>query len=142
MTSTPDRVTAVRSAKRFLTYVASGPSQYAMTESLALPETQFETFRKDMLTTRDPTGAARQRRASGSSVRSARTSSRPTPPHGLASCRSLPQRAGVVAIPNAVYPRPNARLAPEITAVASTHPEMIKNTATTLSQPAGSKADR
>lgn len=40
------------------------------------------------------------------------------------------------------YPRPSARLAPEITAVASTHPETIKNTATALPQPAGSKADR
>ncbi|MEU1496887.1 hypothetical protein [Streptomyces sp. NPDC005732] len=34
ITSTPDLVTAVRSAKQFLTYVAPGPFQYAAAEAL------------------------------------------------------------------------------------------------------------
>ena len=36
VTGTPALVTAVRSAKQFLTYVASGPFQYAVAEALSL----------------------------------------------------------------------------------------------------------
>ncbi len=53
MTGSPDLVTAVRSAKQFLTYVASGPFQYAVAKALALPDTYFEAFREDMRTKRD-----------------------------------------------------------------------------------------
>lgn len=53
VTSTPELVTAVRSAKQFLTYVASGPFQYAVAEALALPDAYFERFRRDMQTKRD-----------------------------------------------------------------------------------------
>lgn len=53
VTSTPELVTAVRSAKQFLTYVASGPFQYAVAEALRLPETYFTAFRQDMLVKRD-----------------------------------------------------------------------------------------
>ncbi|WUW88443.1 hypothetical protein OG595_22480 [Streptomyces sp. NBC_01451] len=56
VTSTPDLVTAVRSAKQFLTYMASGPSQYAVAEALALPDTYFEAFREDMRVERDLLG--------------------------------------------------------------------------------------
>ncbi|GAX53010.1 hypothetical protein AQJ27_27085 [Streptomyces olivochromogenes] len=53
MTGTPDLVTAVRSAKQFLTYVASGPFQYAVAEALALPDTYFAALRADMPAKRD-----------------------------------------------------------------------------------------
>ncbi|MGI3204420.1 aminotransferase class I/II-fold pyridoxal phosphate-dependent enzyme [Streptomyces sp. GLT-R25] len=57
VTAAPDLVAAVRSAKQFLTYVASGPFQYAVAEALALPDTYFEAFRADMRAKRDLLGA-------------------------------------------------------------------------------------
>ncbi|MBQ1092172.1 pyridoxal phosphate-dependent aminotransferase [Streptomyces sp. B93] len=108
VTGTAELVTAVRSAKQFLTYVSSGPFQYAVAEALALPNTYFEGFRADMQAKRDllsagltdagftvfqPTGTyfvTADIRPLGES-------------DGLAFCRALPERAGVVAIPNAVF---------------------------------------
>ncbi|MEV0113553.1 pyridoxal phosphate-dependent aminotransferase [Streptomyces sp. NPDC050844] len=108
VTSTPELVTAVRSAKQFLTYVASGPFQYAIAEALALPDTYFSTFREDMRAKRDLLGAGLT--AAGFDVyRPAgtyfiTTDIRPLgESDGFAFCRSLPERIGVVAIPNAVF---------------------------------------
>ncbi len=53
VTAAAPLVTAVRSAKQFLTYVASGPFQYAVAEALALPDSYFAAFRADMLAKRD-----------------------------------------------------------------------------------------
>lgn len=108
MTGTAELVTAVRSAKQFLTYVASGPFQYAVAEALALPDAYFDAFRADMLAKRDllATGLAE---AGFSVFRPAgtyfvTTDIRPLgESDGFAFCRSLPERAGVVAIPNAVF---------------------------------------
>ncbi|MGW0793968.1 pyridoxal phosphate-dependent aminotransferase [Streptomyces sp. NPDC002692] len=108
ITSTPDLVTAVRSAKQFLTYVASGPFQYAVAEALALPDTYFEAFRADLRAKRDVLAAGLT--AAGFEVfRPAgtyfvTTDIRPLgESDGFAFCRALPERAGVVAIPNAVF---------------------------------------
>ncbi|MEV5533881.1 pyridoxal phosphate-dependent aminotransferase [Streptomyces prunicolor] len=113
VTGTPALVSAVRSAKQFLTYVASGPFQYAVAEALTLPDSYFDAFRADMLAKRDvlATGLA----AAGFEVfRPAgtyfiTTDIRPLGPElsqngdGFAFCRALPELAGVVAIPNAVF---------------------------------------
>ena len=108
VTASPELVTAVRSAKQFLTYVASGPFQYAVAEALALPDTYFDAFRADMSIKRDllADGLA----AAGFEVfRPAgtyfvTTDIRPLgESDGFAFCRALPERAGVVAIPNAVF---------------------------------------
>ncbi|MFD8740465.1 pyridoxal phosphate-dependent aminotransferase [Streptomyces sp. NPDC059618] len=108
VTSTPELVTAVRSAKQFLTYVASGPFQYAVAEALALPDTYYESFRADMLRKRDVLAAGLTE--AGFSVFRPRgtyfitTDIRPLgESDGFAFCRALPERAGVVAIPNAVF---------------------------------------
>ena len=53
MTSVPEPVSAVRSAKQFLTYVSSGPFQYAVAEALRLPDSYFADFRADMPAKRD-----------------------------------------------------------------------------------------
>ncbi|MFD8301592.1 aminotransferase class I/II-fold pyridoxal phosphate-dependent enzyme, partial [Streptomyces sp. NPDC059690] len=53
VTASPPLVAAVRSAKQFLTYVSSGPFQYAVAEALALPDGYFTAFRDDMLAKRD-----------------------------------------------------------------------------------------
>ncbi|MER6267882.1 pyridoxal phosphate-dependent aminotransferase [Streptomyces sp900105755] len=108
VTSTPELVTAVRSAKQFLTYVASGPFQYAVAEALALPDAYFEAFRRDMQTKRDILAAGLTE--AGFQVYDTAgtyfitTDIRPLgETDGFAFCRSLPERAGVVAIPNAVF---------------------------------------
>ncbi|MCX5236078.1 pyridoxal phosphate-dependent aminotransferase [Streptomyces prunicolor] len=113
VTGTPTLVTAVRSAKQFLTYVASGPFQYAVAEALALPDSYFADFRADMLAKRDvlATGLATAGfevfRPAGTYF--VTTDIRPLGPElsrngdGFAFCRALPELAGVVAIPNAVF---------------------------------------
>jgi N-succinyldiaminopimelate aminotransferase len=108
VTAAPGLVTAVRSAKQYLTYVASGPCQYAVAEALALPDSYFDAFRADMLTKRDllSTGLADAGfavfRPAGTYF--VTTDIRPLgETDGFAFCRSLPERVGVVAIPNAVF---------------------------------------
>ncbi len=108
MTSAPELVSAVRSAKQFLTYVASGPFQYAVAEALALPDAYFEGFRADMLTKRNVL-ASGLADAGFEVFRTAgtyfiTTDIRPLgETDGFAFCRALPERAGIVAIPNAVF---------------------------------------
>ncbi|MFC5634182.1 pyridoxal phosphate-dependent aminotransferase [Streptomyces bullii] len=108
ITASPGLVTAVRSAKQYLTYVSSGPFQYAVAEALALPDTYFEAFRADMLAKRDLLAAGLEEagfrvfRPAGTYF--VTTDIRPLgETDGVSFCRSLPERAGVVAIPNAVF---------------------------------------
>ncbi|MEU7411525.1 MULTISPECIES: pyridoxal phosphate-dependent aminotransferase [Streptomyces] len=108
VTGSPDLVRAVRAVKQFLTYVSSGPFQYAVAEALALPDAYFEEFRRSMRERRDI--LAEGLTAAGFEVfRPAgtyfiTTDIRPLgEKDGFAFCRALPERAGVVAIPNAVF---------------------------------------
>ncbi len=108
VTGAPDLVAAVRSAKQFLTYVASGPFQYAVAEALRLPDSYFADFRADMLAKRDLLAGGLERaglkvfRPAGTYFIT--TDIRPLGEgDGVAFCRSLPERCGVVAIPNAVF---------------------------------------
>ncbi|MGI5368511.1 pyridoxal phosphate-dependent aminotransferase [Streptomyces iakyrus] len=108
LTGAPELVTAVRSAKQYLTYVSAGPFQYAVAEALSLPESYFTGFRADMLAKRDLLVAGlaeagfRVFRPSGTYFIT--TDIRPLgESDGFTFCRGLPERAGVVAIPNAVF---------------------------------------
>ncbi|MEW2285173.1 pyridoxal phosphate-dependent aminotransferase [Streptomyces sp. NPDC047841] len=108
VTAAPELVSAVRAVKQFLTYVSSGPFQYAVAEALALPDSYFEEFRRGMLARREI--LAQGLTAAGFEVfRPAgtyfiTTDIRPLgEKDGFAFCRALPERAGVVAIPNAVF---------------------------------------
>ncbi|MER5257578.1 MULTISPECIES: pyridoxal phosphate-dependent aminotransferase [unclassified Streptomyces] len=108
ITSTPELVTAVRSAKQFLTYVSSGPFQYAIAEALALPDSYFASFRAGMRAKRDLLSEGLT--AAGFDVyRPAGTYFITTDirrlgeSDGFAFCRALPERVGVVAVPNAVF---------------------------------------
>lgn len=108
VTAAPGLVTAVRSAKQFLTYVASGPFQYAAAEALRLPDAYFTAFRDDLRAKRDLLGAGLADagftvfRPAGTYF--VTTDIRPLgESDGFAFCRALPERAGVVAIPNAVF---------------------------------------
>ena len=108
VTATPDLVTAVRTAKQFLTYVSGGPFQYAIAEALALPDSYYATLLADLRAQRDLlTGGLAE---IGFEVYPPQgtyfvtTDIRPLGERdGLEFCRSLPERAGVVAIPSAVF---------------------------------------
>ena len=108
ITATPDLVTAVKTAKQFMTYVSGGPFQYAVAQALALPDEYYTALREDLRAKRDlfVSGLA----AIGFEV---------YPPEGtyfvttdigplgeadgMEFCRTLPERAGVAAIPSAVF---------------------------------------
>ena len=108
VTGTPDLVAAVRTAKQFLTYVSAGPFQYAVAEALRLPDAYFAGFRTDLRRKRDLLTAGL--RAAGFEVYAPQgtyfvtTDIAPLGEHdAYAFCRSLPERCGVVAVPNSVF---------------------------------------
>jgi N-succinyldiaminopimelate aminotransferase len=108
VTGTPELVTAVRTAKQFLTYVSGGPFQFAIAAGLALPDAFYADLTASLHRKRDLLAGGL--RAAGFEV---------FVPHGtyfistdiaplgeadgLAFCRSLPRRCGVVAVPNVVF---------------------------------------
>ncbi|MFF4280279.1 pyridoxal phosphate-dependent aminotransferase [Streptomyces kronopolitis] len=101
-------VTAVRAAKQFLTYVSAGPFQYAVAEALALPDSYYSGLREDLRTKRDVLARglsdAGFRVYAPSGTYFITTDIRPLGhDDGFTFCRALPERAGVVAIPNAVF---------------------------------------
>ncbi|GAA3066457.1 pyridoxal phosphate-dependent aminotransferase [Streptomyces roseofulvus] len=107
-TASPELTATVRSAKQFLTYVSSGPFQYAVAEALRLPAAYYDGLRADLQAKRDllSDGLAEAGfevyRPQGTYF--VTTDIRPLGEgDGFAFCRSLPERAGVVAIPNAVF---------------------------------------
>lgn len=107
-TASPALTTAVRSAKQFLTYVSSGPFQYAVAEALRLPDAYFDGLRADLRAKRDLLSDGLERAGFGvhrpAGTYFVTTDIRPLgATDGLDFCRSLPGRAGVVAIPNAVF---------------------------------------
>ncbi|MEU0257161.1 pyridoxal phosphate-dependent aminotransferase [Streptomyces sp. NPDC006184] len=108
VTGSPELVGAVRAVKQYLTYVASGPFQYAVAQALRLPDSYFEEFRADMRGKRELLADGLEEagftvfRPAGTYFIT--TDIRPLgESDGFAFCRALAERAGVVAIPNAVF---------------------------------------
>jgi N-succinyldiaminopimelate aminotransferase len=102
-------VSAVRTAKQFLTYVNGGPFQPAVAAGLRLPDEYFAGVARDLEYRRD---VLVKGLAEGGlpvicpeATYFATVDVRPVQPDGdgLAFCRSLPERAGVVAIPTVVF---------------------------------------
>ncbi|MCQ6552365.1 pyridoxal phosphate-dependent aminotransferase [Streptomyces sp. C10-9-1] len=107
-TGSRELVAAVRTAKQYLTFVSAGPFQYAVAEALRLPDAYFDGLRADLRRKRDL--LADGLRAAGFGVYAPQgtyfitADIRPLgATDGFAFCRTLPERAGVVAIPNAVF---------------------------------------
>jgi N-succinyldiaminopimelate aminotransferase len=108
-------VTAARTAKQFLTYTVATPLQHAVAEALALPDDYYRSLADSLRAKRDRLSAGLEAaglevfRPSGTyfvntDVRSIGEED------GVAFCWSLPERAGVAAIPTAVfYADPGAR---------------------------------
>jgi N-succinyldiaminopimelate aminotransferase len=108
VTAMPELVTAVRTAKQFLTYVSGGPFQYAIAEALQLPDGYYTGLRDGLRRKRDLLCAGL--RGAGFDVyEPAGTYFITTDAQSLGEkdgvefCRALPGRCGVVAIPNAVF---------------------------------------
>ena len=107
VTASADLVTAVKTTKQFLTFVSGGPFQYAVAEALRLPDTYFAGLRDNLRRKRDLLSAGLARtgfevyRPAGTYF--VTTDIRPFgESDGIAFCRELPRRAGVVAVPTAV----------------------------------------
>ncbi len=101
-------VSAVKTAKQFLTYVNGAPFQHAIATALALPDDRIRALGTDLGRRRDQLCAGLA--AAGFTV------FRPSGTYfvttdiralgeedGLAFCRALPERCGVVAVPNVVF---------------------------------------
>ena len=104
----PELVSAVRTAKQFLTYVSGAPFQPAVAAALALGDRYFADLAERL-------GAKRDRLCAGLAAAGLDVL-RPAGTYfatvdvrsvgeadGVAFCRSLPERCGVVAIPSAVF---------------------------------------
>ena len=102
-------VAAVRTAKQFLTYVNGGPFQPAIATGLALPDEYFRRTARDLEYRRDVLVQGLTEAGlpviSPEATYFATVDVRPVQPDGdgTAFCRSLPERAGVVAVPTEVF---------------------------------------
>ena len=108
VTAAPELVAAVKTTKQFMTFVSGGPFQYAIAQALALPDEYYAGLRAALEAQRDLLVAG----LSGLGFRV-------YPPagtyfvitdvsplgerDGIEFCLSLPERAGVVAIPTALF---------------------------------------
>jgi N-succinyldiaminopimelate aminotransferase len=104
----PPLVDAVRTAKQFLTYVNAAPFQRGIAVGLALDDRYFADLTADLHAKRDLLVAGLRRvgfdvfRPAGTYFVTADI--RPLgEDDGLAFCRALPERCGVVAVPNVVF---------------------------------------
>jgi N-succinyldiaminopimelate aminotransferase len=108
VTGAPELVSAVRTAKQFLTYVASGPFQYAIAEALALPDTYYASIATELRGKRDFLCAGLAEAGyevyPPAGTYFITTDVRPLGyTDGMEFCRDLPRRVGVVAIPSSVF---------------------------------------
>jgi N-succinyldiaminopimelate aminotransferase len=106
--ASPELTTAVRTAKQFLTYVSSGPFQYGIAAGLGLDDDYYAAFTADMRDKRDRlceglvTAGFEVFQPAGTYF--VTVDIRPLgESDGLAFCRALPERCGVVAVPNVVF---------------------------------------
>ena len=108
VTAAPELVAAVRAVKQFLTFVSSGPFQYAIAEALRLPDDYYAVLGAQLRAKRDLLCAGLAEAGFvvyqpdgtyfvSTDIRKLGDAD------GVQFCRDLPGQAGVVAIPNAVF---------------------------------------
>ncbi len=100
-----DLIAAVRVVRQHLSFVSGGPFQYAMAAGLGLPDEYFTGFRADLQAKRDLLATGLADLGLGVVMSEGTyfltTDVRPLGyEDGMAFCRELPRRAGVVAIPH------------------------------------------
>jgi N-succinyldiaminopimelate aminotransferase len=101
-------VQAVRTVKQFLTYVNGAPFQYAVAVALALNDSYYTNFARELQNKRDLLLDGLRTAGFTTYVPDGTyfITTDITPfgeRDGMAFCRSLPERVGVVAIPNVVF---------------------------------------
>jgi N-succinyldiaminopimelate aminotransferase len=106
--ASPQLTAAVKTAKQFLTYVNAGPFQYAIAVGLGLGDDYFDGVVAGMRDRRDRLCAGLADAGFEVFVPQGTyfvtTDIRPLGEEdGLAFCRSLPERCGVVAVPSSVF---------------------------------------
>jgi N-succinyldiaminopimelate aminotransferase len=107
-TGSPELIEAVKTTKQFMTFVASGPFQYAVAEALSLPDSYYEDLRTDLKAKRDLLGAGLRDIGFGvyqpEGTYFITTDIAPLgEKDGIEFCLGLPARAGVVAIPTVLF---------------------------------------
>jgi N-succinyldiaminopimelate aminotransferase len=108
VTGSPEVVTAVNTAKQFLTYVSGAPFQPAVAGALALGNDYFDGFRDTLQGKRDRLCDGLERLGFGvhrpEGTYFVTTDVRPLGyEDGVEFCRMLPEKVGVVAIPHQVF---------------------------------------
>ncbi|MEV4421011.1 aminotransferase class I/II-fold pyridoxal phosphate-dependent enzyme [Patulibacter sp. NPDC049589] len=108
VTGPPDLVTAVATAKQFLTFSGHGPLQHAVAGALALDDAFFAAARDTLRARRDRLCAGLE--AAGLTTYVPQGGyfavvdvASIGEPDGAAFCRSLPERCGVVGVPVSVF---------------------------------------
>jgi N-succinyldiaminopimelate aminotransferase len=104
-------ITALRTAKQFLTYVNGAPFQPAVVTGLGLPDSYFAGLRDDLAAKRDclcdglASVGFEVFRPAGTYFVTAdiRPLGTGREVDGMSFCRALPHRCGVVAVPNSVF---------------------------------------
>ncbi len=138
----PELVTAVKTVKQFLTYVSGGPFQYAVAEALALPDEYYAKLGDDLRAQRDLLLPGLRR--IGFEVYEPQGTYFVTTDirnlgeqDGVEFCRTLPERAGVVAIPSAVFYDDKAAARTLVRFAFCKRPEVLKEALNRLSRLTG-----
>jgi N-succinyldiaminopimelate aminotransferase len=140
--ATPDLVTAVKTAKQFMTYVNGGPFQYAIAEALALPDEYYTALCADLKAKRDlfTSGLAdigfEVYPPAGTYFVTTDIQGL-TGQDGMEFCRTLPERAGVVAIPSAVFYDDSEAARTQVRFAFCKRPEVLAEALARLSRLAG-----
>jgi len=129
-TGPSDLIGAVRVVRQHMSFVSGGPFQWAVAEGLGLPDEHWRSFAADMQGKRDILSAGLA--GLGFDVIASEgtyyvtTDIRSTGyADGLAFCRDLPARAGVVAIPQQVFHDEPANGAPYVRWAFCKRPEVL-----------------
>ncbi len=108
--ASPALIDAVTTTKQFLTFVNGAPLQHGIVAGLALPDARIELIRTTLRDRRDQlrggllAAGLDVHRCEGTYFLTVDVAS-VGEPDGLAFCRSLPERVGVVAVPSSVFYR-------------------------------------
>ncbi len=138
VTGQPELVAAVRAAKQFLTYVSGGPFQYAIAAALGQPDQYFTDLREDLRMKRDllSTGLAElgfEVYPSDGTYFVTTDIAALGETDGIEFCARLPERAGVVAIPSAVFYDDREAGRTQVRFTFCKRPEVLKEALTRLS---------
>jgi N-succinyldiaminopimelate aminotransferase len=138
VTGQPELVSAVRAAKQFLTYVSGGPFQYAIAAALGQPDHYFTGLRDDLRMKRDLLSAGLAELGfevypSDGTYFVTTDVAALGETDGIEFCARLPERAGVVAIPSAVFYDDREAGRTQVRFTFCKRPEVLKEALTRLS---------